>query len=335
MKVTNVFLTISAIVLIALTGCGKDDVNLKPNVYVVGYEENEKGISVAKLWKNGIAQNLTDGTNDAIAYSVYVSGVDVYVVGQEAVAGNGYVAKLWKNGIAQNIADKPSYAFSVYVSSGDVYVVGQVAEVGKDGAKLWKNGIAQNLTGENNTVHPRSVYVSGSDVYVVGFEYNGMDKSFAKQWKNGIPQNLTDGSSLARANSVYVSGKDVYVGGIENDVAVLWKNGIIQNTSETNSSEINSVYGIGSNVYATGTEASGKWSAVLWRNLEKQNLSNELPWAIGYSVYVLDNDVYVAGTGINTGSGTTQVAKLWNTGVVQDLTDGTYEAAAYSVFVTK
>ena len=172
-------------------------------------------------------------------------------------------------------------------------------------------------------------------MYVVGFEHNETGKSFAKLWKNGMPQNLTDGSSLARANSVYVLGKDVYVGGYENDVAVLWKNGINQNTGETNSSEINSVYGIGSNVYATGTEASGKWSAVLWKNLEKQNLSSELPWAIGHSVYVLDNDVYVAGTGINTGSGTTQVAKLWNNGVVEDLTDGTYEAAAYSVFVAK
>jgi len=73
----------------------------------------------------------------------------------------------------------------------------------------------------------------------------------------------------------------------------------------------------------------------LWKNLVKQNLSSELPWAIGYSVYVSGNDVYVSGTGINTGSNLTTVAKLWNNGFQQDLTDGTHEAAAYYVFVAK
>jgi hypothetical protein len=315
------------------SSCNKDDDDddFKQNLYVAGYEHNEYGISVAKLWINGMPHNLTDGANHSIAYSVYVSGGDVYVVGQEAEAGKGYyVAKLWKNGKDQNLTNEFSSASSVYVSGGDVYIVGQ----GSCGM-LWKNGIAQKLTEGTSSVYLSSVYVSGSDVYVAGFEYNGSGKSFAKLWKNGIPQNLTDGTSHARPTSVYVSGKDVYVGGEENNVAVLWKNGVLQNTGGNNSSGINSVHGLGNNVYATGTEFSGKWSAVLWKNLAKQILSSESPWAIGHSVYALDNCVYVAGTGINMGSGTKTVAKLWNNGVLQDLTDGTYEAAAYSVFVVK
>src|SRR5690606_40993789 len=43
--------------------------------YVVGYEGNGSN-EVAKLWKNGVAQNLTDGSNNAVAKSVYVSGKD-------------------------------------------------------------------------------------------------------------------------------------------------------------------------------------------------------------------------------------------------------------------
>ena len=115
---------------------------------MAGYEYNEQ-YSVAKLWINGIAQNLTDGTRNAEANSVYVSGNDVYVAGYD-----GDVPNLWKNGIAQilNVA-----ANSVFVSGNDVYVAGN-----NDGyvATLWKNGVAQNLTnGTYSATIAASVFV--------------------------------------------------------------------------------------------------------------------------------------------------------------------------------
>ena len=339
MKVTNVFLVISSIVCIALNGCSKDNVNLKPNVYVVGYENNKEGVSVAKLWVNGSPHNLTDGIYGSIAYSVFVEGDNVYVAGFEWDEQYRKIAKLWKNGEAQNLTPgtpNTSASFnSVCVSGNDIYVVGEQSGDGKRHvAKLWKNGIAQDLTDGVNSAYPFSVYVSGSDVYVAGLEYNGQN-AFAVLWKNGVSQNLTDGTSFAEARSVYVSGSDVYVGGRENNIAVLWKNGVKQNNDETHSSEIHSVFGTGNDVYATGVELTGKYSTILWKNLEKQNLSNASLWAIGYAVYVWDNNVYVAGTGINTENSIHTVAKLWHNGVQQDLTDGTHEAAAYSVFVVK
>jgi len=104
------------------------------DVYVAGYEfrpidfETKKYVYVATLWKNGKPQSLTDGTKDAKAYSVFVSGNDVYVAGSEKNAQGFDVATLWKNGIAQRLTTKVtkhgSSAHSVFVKDNDVYVVG-------------------------------------------------------------------------------------------------------------------------------------------------------------------------------------------------------------------
>ena len=95
------------------------------DVYVAGFETSDvyiQGINVgyyglfARLWKNGVAQNLTDGTARAEATSVFVSGDDVYVVG--TVGYGRPIAKLWKNGDEQDLSDgtTPAQANSVYVS---------------------------------------------------------------------------------------------------------------------------------------------------------------------------------------------------------------------------
>ena len=42
-----------------------------PTVYVAGWESSGAKM-VTKLWKNGAAQSLSDGANDAYAFSVFV-----------------------------------------------------------------------------------------------------------------------------------------------------------------------------------------------------------------------------------------------------------------------
>ena len=90
------------------------------DVYVAGIEwdgqsyQDASGYSyrksVAKYWKNGNPVSLTDGTEDAEAKSIAVSGNDVYVAG--TVAGH---ATYWKNSIAVTLSNVESDANSIFL----------------------------------------------------------------------------------------------------------------------------------------------------------------------------------------------------------------------------
>jgi hypothetical protein len=75
------------------------------DVYAAGIEFQDAGSrGLATVWKNGVATLLTDGTQDARAFSVAVSGADVYVAGRTNPPGK-YVAVIWKNGVATPLTD--------------------------------------------------------------------------------------------------------------------------------------------------------------------------------------------------------------------------------------
>jgi len=135
------------------------------DAYVAGMEWNGKSYqdasgstykkSVAKYWKNSQPVILTDGTEDAYAESIAVSGTDVYVAGTEwngksyQIQGNAYIyrksiAKYWKNGQAINLTDgtEDAVAKSIAISGTDVYVAGTVNGY----ATYWKNGVAVKLS---------------------------------------------------------------------------------------------------------------------------------------------------------------------------------------------
>lgn len=193
------------------------------DVYVVGQDKFGEQ-PTAMLWKNGMAEPLSDGSKFARAYSVFVSGNDVYVAGDhDGVA-------LWKNKILSKYTnDSYSEAHSVFVSGNDVYVAGRDSKT----ATLWKNGVAEKLTDGSNTAYANSVFVSGNDIYVVGFEERN-SKKVAMLWtKRGESgrwetKDLTDGSKGAIASSVYVIDNHIYVTGSELkenstiDIAMLW-----------------------------------------------------------------------------------------------------------------
>jgi len=165
------YLVIEVLVSLAVfTSCKKDDEeNTNVDVYVVG--DNFSTVnSVGTIWKNGIAQNLTDSYQ---ARSVYVSGSDVYVVGSGSIGQDIPIcAKLWKNGVALKLpVSNGACANSVYVSDNDVYTVGYEYNNFQGGifAKLWKYGVTQNLNDENNYANAYSIHVSDNDVYIECF----------------------------------------------------------------------------------------------------------------------------------------------------------------------
>jgi hypothetical protein len=110
------------------------------DVFLVGYiPGSDTQHNTALYWKNGVASILTDGTTNAFAYAILVSGTDVYVAGSE-----NQIAKYWKNGVAVSVTDgtHPAEGLSIAVNGSDVYVAGYEGTH----ARLWKNGVVQNLS---------------------------------------------------------------------------------------------------------------------------------------------------------------------------------------------
>ena len=88
------------------------------------------------------AVGLTDGSKNAFAAAIAVSGSDVYVAGYE-FSGAHNVAKYWKNGTAVGLTDgnNSAYAGSIAVSGSNVYVAGyEYNDLSHTVAKYWKNG---------------------------------------------------------------------------------------------------------------------------------------------------------------------------------------------------
>ncbi|MFD2556605.1 hypothetical protein [Sphingobacterium tabacisoli] len=204
----------------------------KGNVYAAGYRAVPKKKSIATVWKNGAARNITDGTNEARLQDVFVSGTDIYVTGYEKNAAGTPVAKYWKNGSPVELSDGQhvSYAMSIYVDKEDVYVTGYAYEEGDCNIKLWKNGQATNLTSGSAVAMGRKVWVEDGDVYVGGYEQIG-DRFAPFAWKNGSRMDLNfsaEGHSLAYDASI-VKGHLFIVGTQKINGAnqcTLWQNGI-------------------------------------------------------------------------------------------------------------
>ena len=329
-KMKRLFLWIIPM-LIWSTSCDKnvqvqEDLPRSGDVYVAGTVDGK-----AVLWKNGVAQNLTDETLDAEASSVFVSGNDVFVAG--TVDGK---AVLWKNGIAQNLSD--GGANSVFVFGNDVYVAGY--ETNKQGyyvATTWSNGIAQNLTDGTSYAVAKSVFVYDGNVYVVGDERTEKDfyseQTFAKVWKNGVVQDFFEDNKAVRANSVFVYGGNIYVAGVGIDfgyAAIVWENGIAQHLdggySIYSDAYANAVFVSGNDVYVAGrmsgrTHHYGK----LWKNGEA---TVEYGETIFTSIYVTGEDCYVAGRSVGG------FAILLKNGISQILAQGTIGSvtSANSIF---
>lgn len=306
--------------------------HIEKDVYVVGAGENALGVSVAKLWKNGIEQNLSNGDNNAEANSIYISDNDVYIAGRIS-----NIATLWKNGVVQNLTDGNDWAEanSVYINENDIYVVGK----DRNGqiefmATLWKNGVAEYLTDGNGYGGGAaySVSVSNNNVYIIG-----LDNSGSLLWKNEDKEYFNTKAGVGVAKFIRIFDNNMYITGYERNkrgknVAILWKNYEKQYlTDGGNNASANSVYVYDNDIYVVGCERIddlGIQVAKLWKNGIAENLKDG---CLASDIYVSDNNVYVSGFGFN--SQNKAVAIVWINGEPQYLTDGTYHARGYSIFV--
>jgi hypothetical protein len=307
------------------------------DVYVAGYDGK-----LAVYWKNGVETALTDGSNFAIASSIFVSGTDVYVAGAEQNLQGLQVAKVWRNGNPISLADgsKNSEALSIYVVENNVYVAGyEYTSIG--GApvpKYWKNNVPVILS-DSIYGMATSIFVSGNDVYVSGHT----SKNLAIYWKNDSETVLTTGpSAWGQANSIFISGGDVYVAGsqisqnIRNyDIAKYWKNGVgVELTNGTDEAYLNSIVVSGNDVYAAGSTKSPDaelTTAAYWKNGVAFPFLLLNGYSTGKSIAVSGNDVYVVGFEVLNNSN--YVSKLWKKGVAGFLSDGTKNSKANSIFL--
>lgn len=286
-------------------------------VYVAGTEINSGGKNVAMYWKNDSAVKLTDGSRDAVARAVFVTGNDVYVAGYQDKSGSVLnIATYWKNGTAYplNVTGTGGtfdVANSVFVSGNDVYAAGiERAANGNDVAKYWKNGTPVPLTDGSKDADAQSIFIDGIDVYVAGSENKSVtgSKSFAKYWKNGVAVTLTDGSTPASAAAIVVVGTDVYVAGTVDDIAgyakaVYWKNGSQVSLSSGSQNSYGFALALsGSDIYVGGKNGNTTIVSGYWKN-NFGNFINLVPAsvyeageeAIG-GIVVSGTDVYAAGS---------------------------------------
>jgi hypothetical protein len=315
----------------------KDGHSGKPVVLVAGYESNGTN-NVAKCWINGQEQILSDGTRDAVANSISISANIAYVAGTDGVP------VFWKNGVENILPTFSEFATAnaVAVSGNNIYVAGNDSTK----AVYWLNGvetILDNVSDSGSTGN--SVCVSGNDFYVAG--KRGFN---AVYWKNGTIVYLTGYHDVTtvnvKVNSIAVSNGNVYVAGTLGAAGSnfpflrFWENGV-ESTINTGTDisapfniygKANSVYVSGGHVYIAGTTETAKQHfAVYWKDGKETVLPSSATQSFANSIFVRENDVYVAGYEYDTFQSVTAV--YWKNGVEIKLTDGSNNAFATSIAV--
>ncbi|WP_271766647.1 hypothetical protein [Aquimarina algiphila] len=309
-KATRVII---AIILIILSSCSKDDdapQNKEPQVanqeFTIAEDVKEKEVLATIV--------VVNTENDPLTFSITTNDNDLFTITQK-----GELTLAIGKTLNYNIAQ--SHTIIIEVSDGtnttaasititvtnvdDVYALG--TEENSAGIRipmLWKNGEATVLPSNtaNQTFAKAVAVANNGDVYVAGYEQNVLNSS-AILWKNGEVIQLADPNKISIANDIYIINDDIYVSG--NEVVVF------------------------SNPNGTTSSVS---TATVWENGEATHYTNvENRATQGKSIYVLGNDVYVAGT-IKGLVGNFPV--FWKNGELNILSNGNV-AEATAIYVTE
>jgi hypothetical protein len=346
--------------LIAMEGCKKEketsdtelelDTPSTKSVYICGYETNGEGNLVAKYWKDGEEVVLSNGTTDAVARAIWVSGNDVYLAGSRKISDSGSLSipVYWKNGVEYALSTNAtplSTATDIFVDGANVYVVG--FEKNDDGihvAKLYGPGGTLDLSDGIADAKAEGVFVENGNVHVAGYqslsEFN--TTAVATYWLNGIATALSNSGNETIALDIEVYNGDVYIGGsVQNDNGatknMLWLNGNeMYSDGGTTDSFVNGMFLDGDDVYMAGTSEGLECISGYWKNDSFTSLcplySSPGISPIAWNIAVDGNDIYVTGSGSNeVGDGSKGV--YWKNGEAFPLGSTPYQEALYDVFI--
>jgi len=320
------------------------------HVYVTGSSAGR-----CTYWKDGIPTPFTNtGTfNYSQANSIFVENNDVYVAGFEKnLTTNILEGKIWKNAVASTVTNGStnSNAIAISIVNKDTFVLGTEISVVNNNTegKVWKNGVSTTLSTLSNPAEglfkhalPQALFIQNNDVYVGGYEIFGVNSDLrGLVWKNGAPTRLLGlcfGAGggctydYTQVNDIFIVGNDVYaVGSSPSGVTgvlnyLIWKNGI---PSSINISPA-SIFIYNNDIYIAGRVGN---IACLSKNGIVTQLTNGVKQGFATSVYVKDNDVYVAGFERDQAT-TFSVGEVWKNGIATNLTDGSGIAEINDIFV--
>lgn len=236
----------------------------------------------------------------------------VYIVGTEN-NGTRREARMWTENTSSNLHttffnQNISYtnAGAIFVKGDDIYVFGSYYTTFFDnpilnyGGVIWKNGVARNtgsyLTSITEIHNYFPMFATDTDFYNVVNEYNpytGIRAPYLYKNTETIGTPLTDPNVIqhAAASSMFITSNNQYV--------------LINQYTNSNA------------------------NVKLWKNGQITSITDGSRNEVGNSMYVSNDDVYIAGTdyAIRT------IAKVWKNGVPTTLTDGSRDAYAKSVFI--
>lgn len=209
------------------------------DIYIAGSIDNK-----AVLWKNGIAQPLSDKEH-SVANSVFIAGEDIYVAGVE-----DNKAILWRNKSAKYLSASESVAYDVVVEGKDVYVAG----LNDEKATCFKNDEKIELGDEKAAA--KSIVVKNGVYYCVG-ETLGKEVALWKKSGDKVEKTTIYKTEMVypSGNAVAVLGNDIYVGGMKGGGETgMWKNNTEMAIEgvEKNDGAINSLAIYGNNLYIAG-----------------------------------------------------------------------------------
>lgn len=205
-------------------------------------------------------------------------------------------------------------------------------------ASYWKNGVYTDLTNEGSHSQATSLYVDGTTVLIGGWKRE--HSSSAVIWKNG-KEDIIDGSigtytlTASHNNNLFSVWFDGSTGWVFD------KNGNTQPIVDTARNieptalalAGDDLYTSGCSWYSDGPDSFTYRRAQCWKNGQLIFRESESEFSNAFFIFIHQTDIYIAGHRYSNAS-PKSIACYWKNGQRVDLTDGTKDAWANSIFVT-